>query len=248
MELTGLTLDRPRSRARLHARPGSRSRRSRASAGGLDARRGRRGARDAAASQARQAARSSPCSTARASTRSCAARPTCPRPGGRVRARAARRALPDGLEIGERELGGVVSRGMLCSERELDSAATSDGILVLGADDARRPGTPLADALALRDTVSRSSLTPNRPDCLGPRRPRARAVRAVRRAVCAAQADSAGAPGGGGRRLVPAARVDLRPASASQDATGGHGASSPCASTSPTARAARATPRRWSTA
>jgi phenylalanyl-tRNA synthetase beta chain len=75
--------------------------------------------------------------------------------------------LPGGLEIAERELGGVVSRGMLCSERELDAGNDESGIVVLDPAVAARPGTSAADALGLRDTVYELSLTPNRGDCLG---------------------------------------------------------------------------------
>ncbi len=75
--------------------------------------------------------------------------------------------LPGGLKIEERKLGGVVSRGMICSEKELDIGADEDGILVIEKSRHTQPGAALADALDLRDTVYTLGLTPNRPDCLG---------------------------------------------------------------------------------
>jgi phenylalanyl-tRNA synthetase beta chain len=90
-----------------------------------------------------------------------------PAPGGRVLLARLGARLPGGLEIAERELGGVVSRGMLCSERELDAGNDESGIAVLEANTATLPGTSAVDALGLRDTVYELSLTPNRGDCLG---------------------------------------------------------------------------------
>ena len=93
--------------------------------------------------------------------------PNVPEPGGRVALAQVGAKLPGGLEIGERKLGGVLSRGMICSEAELEIGAGEEGILVLEDDLAAEPGTKLADALALRDHVFEIGLTPNRPDCLG---------------------------------------------------------------------------------
>jgi phenylalanyl-tRNA synthetase beta chain len=92
--------------------------------------------------------------------------PNVPAAGGRVALAQLGARLPGGLEIAERELGGVVSRGMLCSERELGIGTGEDGILVLDGS-AAQPGSKLAGALGLHDTVYELSLTPNRPDCLG---------------------------------------------------------------------------------
>src|SRR5690606_5761458 len=47
--------------------------------------------------------------------------------------------------LSARNIGGVVSEGMLCSEAELGLAEDSDGILTF-AEDAFAPGTPLFDA------------------------------------------------------------------------------------------------------
>lgn len=93
--------------------------------------------------------------------------PNVPEPGGRVVLAKPGAVLPGGLEIAEREVGGVVSDGMLCSETELGIGDGSAGILVLSSGDSGRPGQRLAEALCLEDHVFEIGLTPNRPDCLG---------------------------------------------------------------------------------
>ena len=93
--------------------------------------------------------------------------PNVPEPGGRVVLAKPGAVLPGGFAIAEREVGGVVSSGMLCSETELGIGEGADGILVLASSDGGRPGAPVADALALVDHVFEIGLTPNRPDCLG---------------------------------------------------------------------------------
>jgi phenylalanyl-tRNA synthetase beta chain len=93
--------------------------------------------------------------------------PNVPEPGGRVLFARVGSRLPNGMEIGERKLGGVVSRGMICSEEELDIGVGSAGIFVVGDEIDAAPGTPIADALKLRDTIFEIGLTPNRPDALG---------------------------------------------------------------------------------
>jgi len=72
--------------------------------------------------------------------------------------------LPDGRSIGEAEIRGVVSSGMLLSERELGISDEAAGIMEL--DGALQPGTDLAEALEVEDTVLVLEITPNRPDCL----------------------------------------------------------------------------------
>lgn len=93
--------------------------------------------------------------------------PNVPQPGARVILADLGARLPGGLEIAAREVGGVRSIGMLCSEAELDIGSDASGILVLERGLGGKPGTPIADALRLRDDVLELSLTPNRPDCLG---------------------------------------------------------------------------------
>ena len=60
------------------------------------------------------------------------------------------------------KIRGVVSAGMVCSERELGLGDAHEGILVL--DDGAPVGTPLIDYLG--DSVLDAEITPNRPDCL----------------------------------------------------------------------------------
>lgn len=93
--------------------------------------------------------------------------PNVPEPGGRVLFARVGARLPGGLEIGERAIAGVTSRGMICSEAELDIGADAAGIYVLGQDVVAKPGVPVARALDLEDWTLEIGLTPNRPDCLG---------------------------------------------------------------------------------
>ena len=60
------------------------------------------------------------------------------------------------------KIRGVLSSGMVCSERELGLGEDHDGILVLPDD--LQVGTPLVDLLG--DAVLDAEVTPNRPDCL----------------------------------------------------------------------------------
>jgi phenylalanyl-tRNA synthetase beta chain len=60
------------------------------------------------------------------------------------------------------KIRGVLSSGMVCSEKELGISDSHEGIMVLPAD--APLGTPLADYLG--DAVLDLDITPNRPDCL----------------------------------------------------------------------------------
>ncbi|GLS20839.1 phenylalanine--tRNA ligase beta subunit [Labrys miyagiensis] len=60
---------------------------------------------------------------------------------------------------------GVESRGMLCSEFELELSNDHDGIIDLPAD--APVGMPYADYAGVNDPVIDVNLTPNRPDCTG---------------------------------------------------------------------------------
>ncbi len=73
---------------------------------------------------------------------------------------------PPGLdfEIGRREVMGVESGGMLCSEEELELAEESEGLMIIEEDVAI--GEPVFRALGLEDTILEIDLTPNRSDCL----------------------------------------------------------------------------------
>lgn len=91
--------------------------------------------------------------------------PNVPAPGKLVLLAQNGARLPNGMVIAERNLGGVVSNGMLCGETELDIGSDDGGIVVL---EERHPtGTSASRALELEDTVFEIGLTPNRPDCLG---------------------------------------------------------------------------------
>jgi len=60
------------------------------------------------------------------------------------------------------KIRGVVSSGMICSEKELGISDSHEGIMVLPAE--APMGTPLTDYLG--DVILDLSITPNRPDCL----------------------------------------------------------------------------------
>jgi phenylalanyl-tRNA synthetase beta chain len=68
----------------------------------------------------------------------------------------------DTIEAGD--IRGEPSEGMLCSEAELALGTHSSGILLL--PNTSKPGTGVAAALGLSDTLIEFDLTPNRSDCL----------------------------------------------------------------------------------
>ncbi len=94
--------------------------------------------------------------------------PNVPEPGGLVVLAKLGAHLPaKDMTIARREIAGVVSEGMLCSESELGLSEEGGGILVLPAG-AGEPGQALPAALpAVDDVVFEIGLTPNRPDGLG---------------------------------------------------------------------------------
>ena len=104
--------------------------------------------------------------------------PNVPEPGGLVCFAPLGTTLPAvGMTLTPRDIGGVVSEGMLCSEAELGlsgsgKAAAADhegdhGILLLPPGTAKA-GTPLRAALpAVHDFILDIDVTANRPDCLG---------------------------------------------------------------------------------
>ena len=73
--------------------------------------------------------------------------------------------MPSGMEIGEAELRGVGSSGMICGPDEIGLGERTDGILVLDGEFA--PGTPAADVLPIAEPVLELEVTPNRTDCFG---------------------------------------------------------------------------------
>lgn len=99
--------------------------------------------------------------------------PNVPEPGGLVALAPLGATLPAvGMTLTPREIGGVISEGMLCSERELGlaSVASKDedpGIIVLPPGSARA-GMKLTEALpGAHDWILDINVTPNRPDALG---------------------------------------------------------------------------------
>jgi phenylalanyl-tRNA synthetase beta chain len=74
-----------------------------------------------------------------------------------------------GITLEARPVRGVVSQGMLVSERELQLSDDHEGIIELAPEMAGRLGQRYADVLGLADPVIEVKLTPNRPDCTGVR-------------------------------------------------------------------------------
>jgi phenylalanyl-tRNA synthetase beta chain len=72
--------------------------------------------------------------------------------------------LPGGFAIKEARMRGVVSRGMLCSARELGLSEDHEGLLILPAD--APVGCDLRQYLLLDERKITIKLTPNRGDCL----------------------------------------------------------------------------------
>ena len=74
-----------------------------------------------------------------------------------------------GLTLDKRPVRGIVSNGMLLSEREMQLSDDHHGIVELSADYAKHLGKRYIDVLGLSDPVIEIKLTPNRPDCTGVR-------------------------------------------------------------------------------
>jgi len=68
-----------------------------------------------------------------------------------------------GIKIEPREIRGVKSHGMLCSQKELGLGDDHNGIFVL--PQSAKTGAPLDSYLGLDDEVLEIDVTPNRPDC-----------------------------------------------------------------------------------
>jgi phenylalanyl-tRNA synthetase beta chain len=94
--------------------------------------------------------------------------PNVPEPGGVVVLAPLGAHLPaKNMTIVRREIGGIASEGMLCSEAELGLSDDAAGILVFPSGFAE-PGARLTDVIPeARDTIFEIGLTPNRPDGLG---------------------------------------------------------------------------------
>lgn len=70
--------------------------------------------------------------------------------------------LPDGTRLKKTKIRGVVSHGMICSERELGLGKQHQGILVL--DPAAQIGAPVSSVVCAGQTVLDVEITPNRGD------------------------------------------------------------------------------------
>ncbi len=71
--------------------------------------------------------------------------------------------LPNG-SVREVKVRGELSKGMLCSEKELGLSENHSGIWLLPGD--TPVGVPLDEALGIRDVLMEIGITPNRGDCL----------------------------------------------------------------------------------
>lgn len=74
-----------------------------------------------------------------------------------------------GITLEAKPVRGVVSNGMMLSEREMQLSEDHTGIVEMTADMARHVGKRYVDVLGLSDVVIEVKLTPNRPDCTGVR-------------------------------------------------------------------------------
>jgi phenylalanyl-tRNA synthetase beta chain len=72
--------------------------------------------------------------------------------------------LAGGLSIEKKNIRGVESLGMLCSEKELGLSDDHSGIFILPRE--MKPGTNLEEMAGLRDFVFDINVPPNRGDCL----------------------------------------------------------------------------------
>ncbi|OQW67159.1 MAG: phenylalanine--tRNA ligase subunit beta [Proteobacteria bacterium ST_bin11] len=86
------------------------------------------------------------------------------RPGLKIPAALIGAVLPGDFKIKESKLRGEFSFGMLCSEKELGLAVSSEGLMELPND--APVGADIRDYLQLNDNVIELGLTPNRADCL----------------------------------------------------------------------------------
>src|SRR3954470_7700195 len=90
--------------------------------------------------------------------------PNVPPPGNRVCWAAPGARLPGGKTLEAREVRGVLSPGMLCSEPEMGLGEGGDGILILSPSAPH--GAEVAAHLGLSDDILEVNVTPNRPDAL----------------------------------------------------------------------------------
>jgi phenylalanyl-tRNA synthetase beta chain len=87
-----------------------------------------------------------------------------PGPGGRVVWAPPGARLPGNRVLEAREVRGVLSPGMLCSEVELGLSEQGDGILILSPSDPT--GVDFAERFGIADHILEVNVTPNRADAL----------------------------------------------------------------------------------
>ncbi len=85
--------------------------------------------------------------------------------GDKVPVAVAGAELAKDFKITEREVRGIKSQGMLCSEKELGISDNHAGIFILPED--TPVGADFAKAFALEDHIFDTEITTNRPDALG---------------------------------------------------------------------------------
>ena len=90
--------------------------------------------------------------------------PNVPAPGGKVAWAQPGATLPGGKKLDRREIRGVMSPGMICSEIEMGIGEEGDGILILSPE--TPVGADLARHVGLLDEILEVNVTPNRPDAL----------------------------------------------------------------------------------
>jgi phenylalanyl-tRNA synthetase beta chain len=90
--------------------------------------------------------------------------PNVPAAGGKVAWAQPGATLPGGRKLDSREIRGVMSPGMICSETELGIGEEGDGILILSPE--TPVGADLTRHIGLLDEVLEVNVTPNRPDAL----------------------------------------------------------------------------------
>jgi len=71
--------------------------------------------------------------------------------------------LPGKFKIGKAKIRGEVSRGMICSEREMGISDEHDGIMIL--NDSAKVGSSFVDYINENSASIELDITPNRPDC-----------------------------------------------------------------------------------
>lgn len=74
-----------------------------------------------------------------------------------------------GITLEKKPVRGIISNGMLVSEREMELSEESEGIIELSEEMAARVGERYIDVIGLNDPIIEVKLTPNRPDCTGVR-------------------------------------------------------------------------------